>query len=172
MTDLQSLEQAFSEHDWYAVAALAIGLLIYAWRKLAPSLWEKIPACYQWVPAVLLGAGTGFVGAKAAGRPVGAAFLQAFGGALWAGLPAIGAHHVLKDAPFVPYQGERGTKKNPPGSQTPCPVEPPTIPAPAPVKPPIEPDPFISVQPGPMIFDADPELTPTDNPKRSDPPKA
>lgn len=77
------------------VLALIVGAVIYAWRKLHPTSFQKLPDSLQSLPAMVLSA---LVAALSSGddgwRPV----VDAIAG-VFVGLIPIGGHHLLKAAP-------------------------------------------------------------------------
>lgn len=80
--------------------AIVVGGLIYAWRKLHPVSFERIPKPIQSLPAVLLSA---LVAALSSGGDGWQPVLDAIAGAVL-GLTSVGGHHALKLSP-LPYLG-------------------------------------------------------------------
>lgn len=99
MTEVkQFLDSLHPAAAWFSLSFL-VGAVVFGWRKLSPSSFEKLPPALQSLPAVLLGA----VAGAAQGGDVKAAFIDAALGAL-AGLTAVGGHHAIKAA--VPSRSE------------------------------------------------------------------
>lgn len=80
--------------------ALIVGAIIYAWRKLHPTSFERIPKPIQSLPAVLLSA---LVAALSSGGDGWQPVLDAIAG-VFVGLIPIGGHWVAKLGPG-PYVG-------------------------------------------------------------------
>lgn len=115
--DTQTLVDALSAKNWYLLAATVIGLIVFAWRRLAPGLWEKIPNGYRLIPPIALAGLIGFLQAFQAGKTWKYALAQLVGCALWAGLLAMGGHGGLVELP-IPYGGGAGggaKDESPPG---------------------------------------------------------
>ncbi len=94
---IDELTQAFQAHNWYAVAAIVLGTLIFAARKMAPKIWRKIPRGWRWLPPLLLSAAAGFVDAYQSGKAVSAALWAAMAAVFYVGLPASGAHGWIRE---------------------------------------------------------------------------
>lgn len=84
------------------VLALVVGGLIYAWRRLHPRSFERVPKPVQALPAVLISVA---LAAASSGGDALKAVLDALAG-VFVGLIPIGGHHVLKESP-IPYVGGR-----------------------------------------------------------------
>ena len=109
MEQVDQLVGALQLHNWYAVAALLLMLLVQFARK-APvvSTWyAKIPNGWRWLPPIVGGAAAAFTAAFQAGAPLKMALLQALGGALGIGLPSMGGAALLKES-HVPWDGGAG----------------------------------------------------------------
>lgn len=96
METITQLIQAVQTRAWYAVAALALTLLIALWRMWQPKVWDKIPERLQWLPAVLLAAAGAFVAAWETGATWLEALVVAIYSALTTGTSAIGWAHTGK----------------------------------------------------------------------------
>lgn len=107
--DAEALAAAIEAQNWYAVAAIVIGGLIFAWKRFAPVLWEKIPGHWRFLVPLAMAAATGFVAAFYEGKELPVALLKSVVAAFYAGLPAAGGHHALKDMP-IPYGKGRHPK--------------------------------------------------------------
>lgn len=105
--DQEALLIAIEAKNWYAVAAIVIGTFIFLWKKIAPVVWKRISPRWRFLVPLFLGWATGFVGGFVEGKDLMGALLQAFVAAFYAGLPAAGGHHVLKDAPISYGEGEK-----------------------------------------------------------------
>lgn len=106
--DIEALSAAVEAQNWYAVAAIVIGGLVYLWKRFAPLFWEKIPSNWRFLVPLFMAAATGFVAAFNEEEALPVALLKAVVAAFYAGLPAAGGHHVLSDLP-IPY----GKKRHP-----------------------------------------------------------
>lgn len=104
----EALTSAIEAQNWYAVAAVIIGGLVFVWKRFALVLWEKIPSNWRFLVPLLMAAATGFVAAFNEKEALPVALLKAAVAAFYAGLPAAGGHHVLSDLP-IPY----GKKRHP-----------------------------------------------------------
>lgn len=93
---LTLLIQAIEGKQWYLTAGLAITVLIWFGRKLAPVVWDWIPTRFQWAPAVALAAGMAFVDGWQDGLPWAQAVFLAVYAAVSAGGIAIGGWHTVK----------------------------------------------------------------------------
>jgi xanthine/uracil/vitamin C permease (AzgA family) len=118
-----TLSEAIGMRDWYAVAAVALGALVYAWRRFAPALWARVPDGWRWLPPVLIAGAAGFTEAFQRGLgwrdALGAAVSAGFG----IGLTAMGGHSLLKESK-LPY----GRKPDgSPASRPQPPSEPPRV---------------------------------------------
>lgn len=94
---LEQFAQALELKDWYAVAAIALWTLIWAWKRFASKLYEKIPDGWRHLPPLLLASLTGFVTAWQEGQPLSTALTAAVGGALTIGLGSMGIQGMLKE---------------------------------------------------------------------------
>ena len=97
---MNALLTAIEAQNWYAVAAIIIGALVFAWKRFEPVVWEKIPGNWRFLVPLLMAAATGFVAAFNEGEELSVALLKSVVAAFYAGLPAAGGHHVLKDLPI------------------------------------------------------------------------
>lgn len=93
MAQVKAFFDSVDPRAWYLFLSLAIGTLVFAWRKLSPATFEKLPAQLQALPALLLGA----VAAASTGGGAHEAFVSGVFGAL-SGLAAVGGHHAIKAA--------------------------------------------------------------------------
>jgi len=94
---MDQLHEAVRFHDWYAAAAILLGGVVFLLRKASPSLWQRLPNGWRWLPPVAGAAAAGFIGAHAAGKPMTAALLDAANAVFFVGLPAAGGHGVFKE---------------------------------------------------------------------------
>lgn len=102
--DLKASLDAVDPRLFYAVLMVVVFLVVYGWRKLWPETFERIPAKWQSMPAVLLGA---ILSAASDSESVKQALIAALLGAVSSGLAAIGGHHALKAAPGPYGQKDR-----------------------------------------------------------------
>ena len=101
--------RAVEGRNWYSLATFAVLALIIGWKKLAPSLYYKIPDGYRWIPPLALAALMGFVDGYYAQLPWKQSLIRAGYAILAAGFGAAGAHGILKESP-LPYGGGPGGK--------------------------------------------------------------
>lgn len=94
--DPSGLVNAIQERAWYSVVALAIVLLIAVWKRVGPSVWDRIPRRWQWAPAVVLAGAAAFVGAWQTGAGWQEAASVAIYVAITGGGAAVGIHHSGK----------------------------------------------------------------------------
>lgn len=66
---LTELLNAIEARAWYPAIGLGITIVIALWRVIQPKVWDKIPAKYKPVPALILSALTAFVTAFFSGQP-------------------------------------------------------------------------------------------------------
>lgn len=99
---------AIENRNWYALVALAIWGLIFAWKKLAPDLYYKIPEGWRWLPPIVLAGLTGFIDGYTSGLPWQQSSLRAVWALLTMGIGAMGVHGALAEAPG-PYGGGKGS---------------------------------------------------------------
>lgn len=89
--------EELNSHNWYAVAAILLGAVIFAARKATPAMWQKVPDGWRWAPAAVVSFATGFVTAYQEGKDVTAAIVAGMGAVFFVGLPASGAHGWAKE---------------------------------------------------------------------------
>lgn len=101
---LDQLLPAIQNRNWYAVAAIAVWLVIAAWKRYAPEVYYRIPDGWRWLPPVLLAVCTGFVDGYLSGLPWQQSALRALFAALTMGVGAMGVHGAVAASP-LPYGG-------------------------------------------------------------------
>lgn len=120
-TQLTAIGNAFQFHNWYALVALALTLLLQMVRansvpvltSALNKLWFKIPDGWRWLVPVLSGAATAFTTAFASGATFPMALAAIVGGVLGIGTPAMGLHAALKESPVHVDGGAGGKPLNP-----------------------------------------------------------
>ncbi len=140
--DLALGVQAFASHNWYAVAAILLMLLIQFVRAKELPLWTRTPNGWRWLWPVGLAAVTAFVHAFAMGEALKQAGLDVLNSLWQIALPAMGGAAALKESP-LPWDGGAGGKSA----------------KPAPLPPPLPPD--LHLVP-PVIVEGDDRPTPVD----------
>jgi hypothetical protein len=107
---MDDILKAIQFHNWYAVAALALTLLIQAHRKfpwLGAELWARIPDGLRFLVPLIGGAATGFVQAYLAGKGLSDALGEALRAALGIGGLSMGYAAALRESP-IPWDGSSG----------------------------------------------------------------
>lgn len=94
----QDIIQAIETRAWYPLAAMLITAAIALWRRVAPQIFERIPARWQWLPAVLLNAGAAFVEASQSGLAWSVALVMAVYAAMVGGTVSVGTHRIAKES--------------------------------------------------------------------------
>lgn len=116
METAQHILTAFQLHDWYAVVALALMVVLQVVRKndvpLLTRLWFKIPDGWRWLAPMLTGMATGFTTAFASGLTFHMALVAMVGGALGIGFPSMGMHAAAKESPLHVDGGAGGRPLN------------------------------------------------------------
>lgn len=97
---IDKLLPAIEGRNWYAIAAVAVWLVISAWKRYAPEVYYRIPDGWRWLPPVLLAAATGFVDGFASGLPWQQAATRALFAVLTMGVGAMGVHGALAASPL------------------------------------------------------------------------
>ena len=86
----------------YLAIAVLVGGVVYAWRRLAPSSFQKLPDSVQALPAVMLSA---VLAAASTGDDAGLGrVLVEIALGAFSGLLPVGGHEALKRSP-LPYLG-------------------------------------------------------------------
>jgi hypothetical protein len=99
----------------YLVVAGLTWLLVWAWRKFLPGLWDAVTkkgAALQQLPALILSALLS--AAPALGKPLWEAVQQVVIGTVLGWIGSTGFHVIVKDNPAVPYDGARKQLGRPP----------------------------------------------------------
>jgi len=96
MTEFDVVLHAIQARAWYPLAAALLTVLIGLWRKLQPNVWSRIPTRWQWLPAVLVAGGGGFIDAASHGATWVFAVVTAVYAMLSGGVTAIGLAHTAK----------------------------------------------------------------------------
>ncbi len=99
---------------YLAVAGLT-WLLVFAWRKFLPGLWDAVTrkgAALQQLPALVLAALLS--AAPALGKPLWEAVQQILVSTALGWLSSTGFHVAMKDIPILPYDGARKQLGRPP----------------------------------------------------------
>jgi len=112
MADLLALIRA---HNWYAVLAIALQVLVIQGFRKHPVLstyWEKIPSGLRFLPGAVLSFATGFVAAYSQGLPLMGATITGALAIVGLGLPAAGLAAWLKESP-LPWDGGAGGTASP-----------------------------------------------------------
>ena len=55
LSHLRAQVDAIDPQLWFAAVAVAVGTLVFVWRKLAPSTWDKLPSRFKVLPAAIVG---------------------------------------------------------------------------------------------------------------------
>lgn len=74
--------------------AVAVGLIVYLWRKVSPSTFEKLPPSVQSYPALVWGAMLSALTART--TELGGLLSDVLVGGTVSGLIGIGGHHAMK----------------------------------------------------------------------------
>lgn len=99
---MSEITQAIEMKDWYAVAALVLLGVLWAWRRFGRRFWDKIPKRWRWaVPALVAGV-SGFVAEYQAGAPVAEALKAALTAVFGIGAGASGLHAWMTNSK-LPY---------------------------------------------------------------------
>jgi hypothetical protein len=113
MIEFNKILDAFRMRNWFAVAALALMIVLQVIRQNKvpglTKLWFKVPDGWRWIGPVLIGAATAFTTAFAQGVDFAHALLAVVGGLLGISLPSMGWHAVAKESP-VHIDGGAGGK--------------------------------------------------------------
>lgn len=106
---MSEIIEAARLEQWYAVAALALTLVIQIVRKspVLRNVWQWIPDELRWLVPLVTGAALAFIGAYESGATLPDALLATVTGALGIGLGAMGLATALKQSP-VPWDGGAG----------------------------------------------------------------
>lgn len=108
----EDLINAIHLRNWYAVAGLALTLVVQIVRKqpqLAEWLWNWWPNGYRWVPVAIAGAVVAFSVSFEGGASFVASLQAAIGGALGIGGSAMGFAAWFKESPLK-WDGGKGGK--------------------------------------------------------------
>jgi hypothetical protein len=105
--DLIALIGDFASHNWYAVAAIVLMLLIQIARVKETALWTKTPSGWRWLWPVGLAMVTAFVHAFVIGEALKQAGLDVLNSLWQIALPAMGGAAALKESP-LPWDGGPG----------------------------------------------------------------
>jgi uncharacterized integral membrane protein len=105
--DFIALAGDFATHNWYAVAAIVLMLLIQIARVKEAALWTKTPSGWRWLWPVGLSMVTAFVHAFVVGEALKQAGLDVLNSLWQIALPAMGGAAALKESP-LPWDGGPG----------------------------------------------------------------
>lgn len=94
--EILSIVQAAQARAWYPLAGVLVTLQLRVWARLSPTLSERVPRRWQWVPPVAVSALAAFVEQQASGAVWYVALAMAAYAAVGSGGVAIGAHHAAK----------------------------------------------------------------------------
>lgn len=89
LSGLRAQADAIDPHLWFAAVAVLVGAVVFAWRKVAPSTWDKVPSRFKVLPAAIIGA----LLTAGAGDKASSIILHLVIGA-FSGLTAAGGHEM------------------------------------------------------------------------------
>lgn len=101
---------AFTSRNWYALAAIALMLLIQYAKANESSLWTKTPIGVRFVWPIGLGAAVAFVHAFLLKEPLAQAGIDVLNSLWQIALPAMGFSAALRESP-LPWSGGAGGVK-------------------------------------------------------------
>ncbi len=96
MHEIRIYLDAVDPRLWPLCLALAVGAVVFVWRKAHPRSFERLPRPWQSLPAVVLAA----VVSGATGADVVQMVVEAIAGG-FSGVLAVGGHHVVKPLPSL-----------------------------------------------------------------------
>lgn len=105
--DPVTLITSFASHQWYAVAAILLMLLIQIARVKEAALWTKTPSGWRWLWPTGLAMVTAFIHAFVLGEALKQAGLDVLNSLWQIALPAMGGAAALKESP-LPWDGGPG----------------------------------------------------------------
>lgn len=103
LVNLRAQVDAIDPRLWFAAVALVVGAIVFAWRKAAPSTWDKLPSRFKVLPTTIIGALLVAGASDKASSIIVDVLLGAF-----TGLSAAGGHELF--VRLISGQGDARTK--------------------------------------------------------------